>query len=510
MGIVEDSIVHLPAKEVVDKARAAYASGKTRPLSFRRAQLNNFRRMFEECADEMLDALRKDLRKARNEAALYEVDLTKQEIIAMLRDLDKYAAKEHLPLNLLASLDRGYIQREPYGVVLILGAWNYPFLLSCKPMIGAIAAGNAVILKPSECSPHSAEVMFRIIPRYLDKECYQIFTGDVTATKEMLKHKFDYIFCTGSPAVGKSVYQDAALHLTPCTLELGGKSPCYVDESANFYLAAKRVLWAKFVNLGQTCIAPDYLLCSKNAEKEFIRVASEVIDEWYGKDWQGNPDMPRIVNKRNFLRLKTMLDKTKGKIAFGGKSDIEDLWIEPTLVGDVEMDDALMQEEIFGPILPIVNVNSVDEAIKKILSKPKPLALYTFANNDEMNNKLINEVSSGSVCVNDCIWQNAWVGLPFGGVGDSGMGQYHGKFSFDTFSHKKSVLRRGFSLLSEKLGESRYPPYTEGKLKMMRFILSSFHVFNVECGGVLTHLVALLSGGLIVFLYFVLIHDKWW
>ncbi|KAJ6648024.1 Aldehyde dehydrogenase family 3 member A2 [Pseudolycoriella hygida] len=492
----------MTAKLLTD-IRNEFESGKTLPLSFRIEQLRNFNRMFVESKDEILEALHKDLKKARLEATLYEIEILQNECKGLIRNLKDLAKNSPLPMNLLAILDSGYIKKEPYGVVLILGAWNYPFLLTLQPMAGAIAAGNCVIIKPSELSTHSAATMARLIPKYLDSNCYKVILGDVDATKDLLKNKFDYIFCTGSPAVGRSVLAAAAPNLIPVTLELGGKSPCYIDESADFFIASKRILWGKFMNLGQTCIAPDYILCSKKAEKTFLAVANKVMKEWYGEDLQGNPDIPRIINEKHFNRLKNLLHSTKGSLVFGGKCDNSDLWIEPTIIIDVTEKDALMQEEIFGPILPIVTVNSVDDAIAFINKKPKPLALYTFAKDDKVNKKIIAKTSSGGVCVNDVTWHCAWQGLPFGGVGESGMGAYHMEFSFDTFSHSRSVLVRSFGLLSEKLGEARYPPYTSNKIKFFQFILANMQRFNVNCG-IVSHFFAALAGAatVLAFIYF--------
>lgn len=494
-------------EKVLTRARNAFDSGKTQPLSFRMEQLENLHRMFVERSDEILEALKKDLRKAQLEATLYEIEIVQNECTGLLRNLKELAKPTPLPMNLLAVLDNGYVKKEPYGVVLILGAWNYPFLLTLQPMAGAIAAGNCVVLKPSEVAPHSAATIARLIPKYLNPDCYQVVLGDVDATKNLLAHKFDYIFCTGSPAVGKSVMAAAAPNLVPVTLELGGKSPCYIDESADFFIASKRILWGKFMNLGQTCIAPDYILCSKKAEEEFLKVAHKVMEEWYGDNLQGNPDMPRIINERHFNRLKNLLETTNGSLVFGGRTDAKDLWIEPTIVADCKENDSLMQDEIFGPILPIVTVDSVDDAIAFIVKKPKPLALYTFAKDDKINSRIIEKTSSGGVCVNDVTWHAAWQGLPFGGVGNSGMGSYHMEFSFNTFSHSRSVLTRSFSALSEKLGEARYPPYTNGKIKIFQFILGNFHKFNVKWGRIFTHAFAAAFGAAAVLAFFLVFNS---
>ncbi|CAL8141229.1 unnamed protein product [Orchesella dallaii] len=393
--------------EMVSSVRKAYNSGKTRPISFRVQQLKNMETMIRENSNEILDALAKDLRKPKLEATLYELEIILNELKGLIKNCKKHAEPDKLPVNLLAILDTAYIRKEPYGVVLVLGAWNYPVLLSLQPAMGAICAGNCVVIKPSELASHSAKLMAHLIPKYLDSDCYKVVLAEVEGTKDLLKNKWDYIFCTGGTNVGRAVMQAAASNLTPVTLELGGKSPCYVDESADFDLAAKRILWGKFANLGQTCIAPDYVLCSKNAEKAFLNMANVVLKEWYGDDLKTNTDIPRIVNARHCKRLKALLETTRGKIVFGGDTDEKDLWIEPTIVVDVEEDDPLMQEEIFGPILPIITVNSVDEAIEFINKRPRPLALYSFAKNEKMNDRLIENTTSGGVCVNDTMWHMA-------------------------------------------------------------------------------------------------------
>jgi len=491
-------------EKVLTMTRASFMSGKSRSLDFRVQQLKNLRRMVVDKSDDILNALAKEMKKSRLEATLYELEVLLNELDGLIKNTKKFAADEKLPTNMLAILDHAYIRKQPYGVVLVLGAWNYPFLLTLQPVAGAIAAGNCVVIKPSELAPYSAKLLAEIIPQYLDTECYPVVQANLEESKQLLTNKFDYIFFTGSTAAGRSVMTAAASNLTPVCLEMGGKSPCFVDESADFQLAAKRILWGKFVNLGQTCIAPDYVLCSKEAEKTFVKAASDLLAEWYGKELQANPDMPRIINEKHCLRLKSLLDNTKGKIVYGGKVDVDDLWVEPTIITDVKADDPVMQDEIFGPLLPIVRVESVEEAIAFINAKPRPLALYTFAKKDKINDKIIKETISGGVCVNDVMWHMAWHGLPFGGVSESGLGNYHGKYSFETFSHHRSVLNRSFGVLSEKLGEARYPPYTPGKIKFFHHVIANFDRMNVNFGPFLTHALAALLGALCVTLIFLL------
>jgi len=356
--------------------------------------------------------------------------------------------------------------------VLIIGPWNFPIQLSLVPMAGAIAAGNAVIVKPSELAPASAEVMMKTISKYLDPECVKVICGGIPETTELLRNKFDYIFYTGSGNVGKIIGAAAAKHITPCTLELGGKSPVYLDDSCDMKMAIKRIIWGKTCNNGQVCVAPDYIICNERVRDEFLRRAKESFKEFFGDDAQASPDLGRMVNERNFDRVRGMIEKTKGRIAFGGeKFDRDDLYIGFTIITDVTRDDSVMQEEIFGPVLPILTVSNLDEAIDVINAGDKPLSLYIMSTKRSVQDEIIARTSSGSVCVNDLIVQLSVETLPFGGVGPSGYGAYHGKYTFDTFSHRKSVLKRDFGFIGEYLGVFRYPPYNEAAIRRMRLLL---------------------------------------
>lgn len=332
--------------------------------------------------------------------------------------------------------------------------------------VGAIAAGNCVVLKPSEKAEATAELIAKLLPNYLSSDCYQVLCGGIPETTLILKQKFDYIFYTGSTEVGKIIYEAAHKHLTPVTLELGGKSPVYIDNTADIEIAAKRILWGKCVNAGQTCVAPDYILCSKEVQDKFLVHAETAIKEFFGNSVKSSPDFCRIINDYHFNRLASLLKDVK--IAIGGHTDPTDRFICPTVVIDVRADEPLMQEEIFGPILPIVNVNNVNEAIKFINEGQKPLALYIFSNNSKDTKLILDNTSSGGVAVNDVILHIAVESLPFGGVGGSGIGSYHGKQTFDTFVHKKSVLKKNFAALPEKIQAMKYPPYTNKKLMLMQ------------------------------------------
>ncbi|CAG7818205.1 unnamed protein product [Allacma fusca] len=470
-------------QKALEETRNAFNDGIPLSFEFRKKQLRNFRRMITECEAEILHAMYKDLRRSPIEGKFGEIKSTLVEIDRMLRHFNKYTADEKIPLNLLALANRAYIRKEPFGVVLIIGSWNVPFVSCYSPLIGAIAAGNTVIVKPSEVVPASADLIAQLIPRYLDKRCYQVVSGDADVARSLLRNKFDYIFFTGSPTVGRSVMQAAALFLTPVTLELGGKNPCYIDKSTNLDRAVKRILWGKLNNGGQICIGPDYILCSKQAKDELTQIAQKYLKDWYGQNPQESPDLVRIVNKQHFNRLKNLLEATKGTIAIGGQMDEDDLWIEPTIVVNVDPEtDALMREEMFGPILPIITVNSVDDAIRIMRSRPKPLSMYFFSNDRSVIRKLIETTSSGNICVNDVLWQSVWLGLPFGGVGDSGMGSYRGKATFDTFSHKRSILDASMGHFNEKTFQPRYPPGTNKKLKYFSYTISMFEDCSVPCG----------------------------
>ncbi|CAH1991164.1 unnamed protein product [Acanthoscelides obtectus] len=363
---------------------------------------------------------------------------------------------------------RKYIYSEPYGIALIVGPWNFPINLVFAPLAGAIAAGNCVVIKPSEHAPATARAIASLLPKYIDSECYPVYLGGVEETSELLKQKFDYIFFTGSPSIGKLVHQAASQNLTPVTLELGGKSPVYIDNTANLKLAAKRIMWGKTQNCGQICVAPDYVLCSKEVQDKFLKYAQAALHQFYGDNVRENGDFGRIINQHHFHRLTGLLRDQK--VAIGGPSDPKDHFVHPTIVTDVHPDDAIMQEEIFGPILPIVTVESYEEAINFINQREKPLALYVFTGCKKVKKAFLRETSSGAVLINDVLMHSVADGLPFGGVGNSGIGAYHGKHTFDTFSHKKAVMERGTSMLIDKIDSIRYPPYNNTKTKLLKTV----------------------------------------
>lgn len=451
----------------VQRVRDAFQTGRSRPLRFRLQQLEALRRMVQEREKDILAAIASDLCKSELNAYSQEVITILGEIDLVLEKLPEWVTAKPAQKNLLTMLDEAYVQPEPLGVVLIIGAWNYPFVLSIQPLIGAIAAGNAVIIKPSEISENTAKVLARLLPQYLDQDLYVVVNGGVDKTTELLKQRFDHIFYTGSTAVGKIVMQAAAKHLTPVTLELGGKSPCYIDKDCDLDIACRRIAWGKYMNCGQTCIAPDYILCEPSIQNQVVQKIKDNVKEFYGENIKESPDYERIINLRHFKRLLSLLEGQK--IAFGGDTDEATRYVAPTILTDVDPETKVMQEEIFGPILPIVPVKNEDEAIKFINEREKPLALYVFSHNNKLVRRMIDSTSSGGVTANDVIMHFTLSSLPFGGVGSSGMGAYHGQHSFDTFSHHRPCLLK--SLKRESANKLRYPPNSQSKVNWAKFFL---------------------------------------
>ncbi|XP_041521058.1 aldehyde dehydrogenase family 3 member A2 isoform X1 [Microtus oregoni] len=469
----------------VQRLRQAFRSGRSRPLRFRQQQLEALRRMVQEREEDILAAIAADLSKSKLNAYSHEVITILGEIDFMLTNLPELASVKPAKKNLLTMLDEAYVQPEPLGVVLIIGAWNYPFVLIMQPLVGAIAAGNAAIVKPSELSENTAKLLAKLLPQYLDQDLYAVVNGGVAETTELLKQRFDHILYTGNTAVGKIVMEAAAKHLTPVTLELGGKSPCYIDRDCDLDVACRRITWGKYMNCGQTCIAPDYVLCEASLQDQIVQKIKETVKDFYGENIKESPDYERIINLRHFKRLQGLLEGQK--IAFGGETDEVTRYIAPTVLTDVDPNSKVMQEEIFGPILPIVSVKNVDEAISFINDREKPLALYVFSHNNKLIKRVIEETSSGGVTGNDVIMHFTVNSLPFGGVGASGMGAYHGKYSFDTFSHQRPCLLKG--LKGESANKLRYPPNSQSKLGWAKFLL--LKKFNRA--GLLTLLVTCLA-----------------
>ncbi|XP_044106570.1 aldehyde dehydrogenase, dimeric NADP-preferring [Neovison vison] len=440
--------------EVVQRARAAFNLGKTRPLQFRIQQLEALRRMIKEHEKDIVGALTADLHKNEWNAYYEEMVYVLEEIEYMIKKLPEWAADEPVEKSLQTQQDECYIHSEPLGVVLVIGTWNYPFTVTIQPMVGAIAAGNAVVTKPSELSENMANLLATIVPQYLDRDLYPVITGGIPETTEVLKERFDHILYTGNTAVGKIIMMAAAKHLTPVTLELGGKNPCYVDKDCDLDIACRRIAWGKFMNSGQTCVGPDYILCDPSIQNQIVEKLKKSLKEFYGEDAKKSRDYGRIINSRHFQRVMGLMEGQK--VAYGGTGDAATQYIAPTILIDVDPQSPVMQEEIFGPVMPIMCVRSLEEAIQFINQREKPLALYVFSLNDKVVKKVIAETSSGGVTANDVIVHISVHSLPYGGVGNSGMGSYHGKKSFETFSHRRSCLVR--PLLDDESLKARYPP----------------------------------------------------
>ncbi|KAJ7995101.1 hypothetical protein DPEC_G00241080 [Dallia pectoralis] len=453
--------------EVVQHAREAFVTGRSRPLEFRLLQLKSLLRMITDRQGEIATALKQDINRSQYDTPLFELLGLENEIHLAVSKLTQWAAPRPVERNLLTISDEVYIQAEPLGVVLIIGAWNYPWALTLQPLVGAIAAGNAAVIKPSELSEYSASLIKSLLPRYLDQELYPVVCGGVSETQELLRQRFDHVFYTGNSTVGKLVMEAAARHLTPVTLELGGKSPCYIDKNVDLRVACRRITWGKFVNCGQTCIAPDYILCEPSIQNRLVEGIRQTLLEFYGPDPKSSPDYGRIINQRHFNRVMALLDGYTA--AVGGQSDAEQCYIAPTVVKDVPPHARLMQEEIFGPVLPIVTVSDIDEAIHFINEREKPLALYVFSSNKKVIKRMLSETTSGGVTVNDVLMHYTISSLPFGGVGQSGTGRYHGKHTFDQFSHLRACLIR--SLGMERFNMVRYPPQNHQKASRIRLAM---------------------------------------
>lgn len=450
-------------EDTARQLREAFSSGRTQPAAFRVAQLEGLSRFLQENRQLLQDALAQDLHKSAFESEISEIAISQGEVDLALRNLRAWMKDQKVPKNLATQLDSAFIRKEPFGLVLIIAPWNYPLNLTLVPLVGAIAAGNCVVLKPSEISKSIEKILAEVLPRYLDQSCFAVALGGPEETARLLEHRFDYIFFTGSPHVGKIVMTAAAKHLTPVTLELGGKNPCYVDDNCDPQTVANRLAWFRYFNTGQTCVAPDYVLCSPDMQERLLPALQNAITRFYGDDPQNSPNLGRIINQKHFKRLQELLNC--GRMAIGGQSDESNLYIAPTVLVDVQETDKVMQEEIFGPILPLMTVRSLDEAINFINHREKPLALYAFSNNSQVIKQVLARTSSGGFCGNDGFMHMTLASLPFGGVGASGMGSYHGKFSFDTFSHHRACLLRSPGM--EKINELRYPPYSSRNLRVL-------------------------------------------
>ncbi len=443
--------------------RAFFATGATKDLAFRRQMLQKLGEVIQSNEPLIFEALHQDLGKPFTESFIAEVALLYDEVKTAIKHLPQWMKPEKVKSPLMQFPASSRIYSEPLGVVLIIGPWNYPFQLMIAPMIAALAAGNTIVLKPSELAPATSKLIAKLM-REFDSKLVQVFEGGVEVSSSLLEQKYDHIFFTGGAAVGRVILTAAAKHLTPVTLELGGKSPCLVDRNVDIDGTARRIVWGKYFNAGQTCVAPDYVLVPEENEKALIEGIKHWTTQFFTEDPLQSPDYGRIINRRHWDRLSGLMKS--GKVVMGGKTDAEKLFISPTVINEVSNSAPIMQEEIFGPLLPILPYKELSEALQLIKDRPKPLAFYLFSKDSERREKVINDVSFGGGCINDTLVHLSNPNLPFGGVGDSGMGSYHGKFGFDTFSHRKAVLFRGMHLDNTL----RYPPYKE-RLKLFQRLM---------------------------------------
>lgn len=449
-------------QEIVKKQREYFLSGATLSVEFRKKALSTLKNAIKAYEDKIAEAIKFDLGKSRDEAFMCEIGLTISEITYMYKHVKRFAKEKRVATPLTLAVSRCFVKPMPYGVTLVMSPWNYPFLLTMGPVVDAIAAGNTVVVKPSAYSPATSAVIKELLESVFPAEYVAVVTGGRAENTCLLQEKFDYIFFTGSQAVGKEVMAQAAKHLTPVTLELGGKSPCIVDKSANLTLAARRIVFGKYLNCGQTCVAPDYILCEKGIQDELVAALKKEIVRQFGETPLVNGAYGKLINEKHFARVCGLIEKEK--VVHGGNSDVTTLKIEPTVMQNVMFSDAIMQEEIFGPILPIVTIDSMEEAIEIVNQRPCPLALYVFVDNKAVSKKVVSRCRFGGGCINDTIVHLATSNMGFGGVGESGMGAYHGKVGFDTFSHKKSMVDKKTWLDMPM----RYQPYQKLFMKMIR------------------------------------------
>jgi aldehyde dehydrogenase (NAD+) len=450
---------------LVGNLRKAFRTGRTRKKAWRLGQLDRLLAMLSERKHELLAALEADLGKSSFEGWLAEVALMEKEIEHTKKHLSGWMRPQRVRTPLALQPGRCRIESEPLGVVLVIAPWNYPLQLAILPLVGAIAAGNCAIVKPSEVAANTSRVIAELLPKYLDREFFAVVEGGVPETTALLEEQFDHIFYTGNGAIGRVVMAAAARHLTPVTLELGGKSPVIVDAAADLDATARRIVWGKFFNAGQTCVAPDYVLVHRSVEERLVDKLKQCVRDFFGEDPKQSKDYGRIINERHHKRLTALL--ADGEAACGGQSDVATRYLAPTILRKVSPTSKLMAEEIFGPLLPVLPVDSLDQAIEFVNDRPKPLALYVFTENGDAAAKVLTSTSSGGACVNDTMMHLSVPDLPFGGVGESGMGAYHGKTSFDTFSHKKSVLAKSVRLDLPL----RYPPYDDAKAQWLKRLM---------------------------------------
>lgn len=451
-------------EDIVNKQRELFSTGVTKSISYRMNALMKLKATIVAKEQMILDALKEDLNKSQFESYMTEIGMVLNEIRYLLKHTPTWAKNKNVRTPLPQFAARSFVVSEPYGVVLVMSPWNYPFQLSIEPLIGAIAAGNCVILKPSAYAPHISRVMADIIAECFTPEYITVIQGGRQENHELLEQRFDYIFFTGGVEVGKLVMEKAARHLTPVSLELGGKSPCIIDKTANLKLAAKRLAFGKYLNSGQTCVAPDYLFVHKDVKDKVVIYLKEYITSFFGAEPLENPNYPKIINEKHYLRIMGLIEGENVIVGGTGKNNSQ---IAPTILDHITPQSNIMQEEIFGPILPILTFERIEEVTSYVNSRPKPLALYLFTTDKRMERHILNTISFGGGCINDTIIHLATSHMGFGGVGQSGMGSYHGKHSFDTFSHKKSIVKKA-NWIDLPM---RYHPYTKVKEKLVRMFL---------------------------------------
>lgn len=453
--------------KIVEGQRIYFNSQKTKNIDFRLNQLDIRLNAINKNEYKILKALKADLNKSEFESYETEIGVIISEIKNAKLNLKKWNKPKKVKTPILNFGSKGYIYNQPYGICLIMSPWNYPFQLTMSPLIGSIIGGNCSVLKPSEISPNVSKVISEIINENFNNNYIAVIEGDLNVNQYLLKEKFDYIFFTGSPRVGKIVMQSASENLIPCTLELGGKSPCIVDKSVDIKLSAKKIVWGKFLNAGQTCIAPDYVIVHKSIKNKLLEYIKKYINEFYTSSPIDSYDYTSIVNENNFNRLVNLIDYDK--LYYGGRYNRNNLKIEPTILNDINLDDEIMKEEIFGPILPVIEYVEFDDIINIVNKNKNPLALYLFTRDINFENKIINRISFGGGCVNDTIMHITNHNLTFGGIGLSGIGSYHGKKSFETFTHQKSVMKSSIIDIPIK-----YPPYTSEKLALLKKVFKKF------------------------------------
>ena len=449
--------------DILQQQKTFFNTHATKDLDFRKAQLQKLKKLVKSNEKLLYDAIYQDFGKSEFETFGTEISFIYKDIDYYLKNLKSFAKPKSVLTNIVNQMGSSKIVFEPLGNCLVIGAWNYPYQLTLTPVIAAIAAGNTCMIKPSELPENTMKAMAKLINENFDPQFLYVVEGGVEETTAILKLRFDKIFFTGSPRVGKIVYKAAAEHLTPVTLELGGKSPAFVTEKADLQIAAKRIVWGKFINAGQTCVAPDYLYVAENIKAKFLKV---LIEEIKKRNYTDNVDhYCKIINERNFDRLEKMIDREK--VVFGGETNREKRYISPTVLDNVTWDDAVMQEEIFGPILPILTYKNLETAMQTVVEGEKPLSAYLFSNDAKEQELFTEKLSFGGGCINDTLMHLSNDRLPFGGVGNSGIGHYHGKFGFEAFSHQKAILKKSNYLEPEL----KYPPYSDAKLNILKKLL---------------------------------------